>query len=117
MKHLTAHRTTPRRVTMPSIEFINRRSLSADHFSRQAAGASAIIVTNGVALHEKLASMIPLVTTLWPLTSTGDVRVYHLTVRGYTIEKFIDIAMAFTNMQFDEAEAFIDELRPVESDW
>ena len=117
MKYLIAYRTTSRRVVMPSIKFVNHKSLSADYFSHLAAGESALIVTDGVALHEQLVNMIPHGTTLWPLTSTGDVRVYRVTVRGYTVGQFIDIAMAFSNMQFDKAEELINELRHVESGW
>jgi hypothetical protein len=102
---------------VPTIDSFNIRSLSADHFSSRPAGATAIIVTSGVVLDEKLAGPIPLETTLWPLTSVGDVHVYKLTIRGYTVQHFIDIAMAFANMKFDEAEELIKQLKPIESGW
>jgi len=75
------------------------------------AGEQANIIATGVVIHPGLVQRLP-ETYLTPLTSTGDTHTYSLTVRGYTVQMFIDIVTAFANGDFETGERLIREITP-----
>lgn len=97
---------------MAEIASVNLKALPADHFTSRPSGETATLISRGVEIHEGLAVHIPLETHLVKLTSHEEGHVYHLSVRGYTVEQFMAIASTYANKQIDLAEELIDLLRP-----
>jgi hypothetical protein len=75
-------------------------------------GEQATVVATGVVIHPEIADTIPRDTQVSPLTSIGDEHTYHVVVRGYTIEEFKAIAVAYANKDFTNAKRLSDELSP-----
>ncbi|MGV9001667.1 MAG: hypothetical protein ACOH18_01790 [Candidatus Saccharimonadaceae bacterium] len=97
-----------------SIKHVRTTVLPADYFDRLSAGETATIVTDDFELGVGLAVVIPLPTTIALITATRVERAYVVTTRGYTVDQFIEIALAYANSSLDEAQRLVDELRPVE---
>lgn len=95
------------------------KTLPATHdiTGRHPAGEQANIIAQGVVVHPALVQRLR-ETSLTPLTSAGDMHTYSLTVRGYTVEKFIAIVTAFANGDFETGESLINEVAPpMREDW
>jgi hypothetical protein len=98
------------RGAMIRIDVARLTEVAANYSTGTPAGQSALLVTEGVELHEGLADLIPRPTSLHHLTSVNSRHVYVLVVRRYTVEEFVALATAYVNEDFDEATRLLDEL-------
>lgn len=82
------------------------------------AGTTAILVATGVVIHPQMATLLPQHTYLVPLTTVGVTSTYSVEIRGYTLDQFIAIVLAYANGDFERAEKLLAELAtPAPTAW
>lgn len=97
-----------------AIQHVRTGVLNDREYSGWRPGETAIVVTHRFEIGDGLATVMPLHATIDLITAVGDDRTYLVTTRGYTVEKLLDIAMAYANGLLDEVELLIQALRPQE---
>jgi hypothetical protein len=85
------------------IEVYGLTQIPYDTFTESAAGEEATLIA-GMVIHPSLSDVIPLQTTITPLTSTNGRHVYRVVVRDYTVKQFIAIATAYSDEQIERAD-------------
>jgi hypothetical protein len=77
---------------------------------RRPAGTTAIVVAEGLVIHPELAEEVCVnteLTVIQPLVTSGQRRVYRITVRGYGLDQFLAVVTAFHEERFGDAKVLI----------
>ncbi len=93
-----------------SIKVLNLQTLPANSTFGLLEGETAMLEVYEGVLHPEIANLIPAHTRVTPVVSDGDLTIYHIEVRGYSVDSFVEIVDAFSVGKYAKAEKLIAEI-------